>query len=149
MRIYMDMCSLQRPSDDRTQLRIRVESEAVLGILALCESGKAELVSSVALRFEIDRNPHPLRRSYAEEALSVAGPFVSATASVVDRARKYVGGGIKPLDALHLACAVEAGAAYFCTCDDRLLKRARNVDTGATRPVSPLELMEALEDEER
>ncbi|HEX9939676.1 MAG TPA: PIN domain-containing protein [Longimicrobium sp.] len=149
MRIYLDMCSLQRPSDDRSQLRIRVESEAVLGILSLCESGGAELVNSDALRFEIGRNPHPLRRSYAEEALSVANHFVPATSTVADRARKYVDRGIKPLDALHLACAVEGGAAYFCTCDDRLLKRARIVDTGATRPVSPLELMEALEDEER
>jgi len=52
---------------------------------------------------------------------------------------------MKPLDALHLASAVEGSAAYFCTCDDRLLRRAREVETGATRPVSPAELIEEPE----
>jgi len=40
------MCSIHRPLDDKAQLRILVESEAVLGIIALCESGQADLVSS-------------------------------------------------------------------------------------------------------
>ena len=43
---------------------------------------------------------------------------------------------MKPLDALHLA-----EADFFCTCDDRLLKRARAAHTGQTRVVSPLELV--------
>jgi predicted nucleic acid-binding protein len=33
--------------------------------------------------------------------------------------------GIKPRDALHLACAVHAGADSFITCDDKLVKRAK------------------------
>jgi len=44
MRIYFDTCSLQRPLDDKTQLRILLESEAVLGLLALCDSEEVELV---------------------------------------------------------------------------------------------------------
>ena len=53
----------------------------------------------------------------------------------------YLEEGIKPVDALHLASAVEAKADYFCTCDDRFLKRAKAVDTGQTKVVSPLELI--------
>jgi predicted nucleic acid-binding protein len=34
MRIYLYICCLQRPLDDQTQPRIRVETEAVLAILA-------------------------------------------------------------------------------------------------------------------
>jgi hypothetical protein len=67
MKIYLDMCSLQRPLDTKTQLRITVEAEAILGILALCESGQAELVASEALVFEAGRNPHPVRKRYAAE----------------------------------------------------------------------------------
>jgi predicted nucleic acid-binding protein len=144
MRIYLDMCSIQRPMDDRNQLRIRLEAEAVLGVVALCEAGKAELLTSNALRFETERNPNPVRRSYAEEVLLKAADFVEAASAVEQRARAYEASGIKPLDALHLASAVEGGANYFCTCDDRLLKRARSVDTGTTRPVSPLELIEEI-----
>ena len=57
------------------------------------------------------------------------------------RAREFGATGMKPLDALHLASAVEAEAEFFCTCDDRLLKRAREAETGQTRVVSPLELV--------
>lgn len=36
MKVYMDVCCLCRPFDDRTQDRIRIESEAVLTILGRC-----------------------------------------------------------------------------------------------------------------
>lgn len=57
MLISVNMCSIHRPLDDKTQLRIKVESEAVLAIIALCESGPGELVSSDALEYEAGRNP--------------------------------------------------------------------------------------------
>ena len=65
MLIYLDMCSICRPLDDKSQLRVLVESEAVLGIIAVCESGQAELVSSDALDYESERNPNPERKAYA------------------------------------------------------------------------------------
>lgn len=145
MRIYLDMCSIQRPLDDRTQLRVQVEAEAVLGIVAFCESGRAELVDSDALRFETARNPYPDRRSFTEETLSTAKHFISSSSAVEQRSREYVENGVKALDSLHLASAVEAGADYFCTCDDRLLRRAKAVDTGNTRAVSLLELIEEID----
>src|ERR1051325_10353973 len=145
MRIYLDMCSIQRPMDDHAQERVRLEAEAVLGILVLCDAGEVELLDSDALRFEARRNPYPIRRSFVEEALARAPHLVRTTVLIQQRAQGYIQDGIKPLDALHLASAVEGGAAYFCTCDDRLLRRAKVVDTGATRPVSPLELIEEIE----
>jgi predicted nucleic acid-binding protein len=45
------------------------------------------------------------------------------------------------LDALHLASAIEAQADYFCTCDDRLLRRAKALDTSPTKVVAPIELI--------
>jgi predicted nucleic acid-binding protein len=39
MKIYLDTCSLQRPLDNKSELRILLESEAVLGLVAQCESG--------------------------------------------------------------------------------------------------------------
>jgi predicted nucleic acid-binding protein len=52
---------------------------------------------------------------------------------------------MKALDALHLACAESANAAYFCTCDDKFLKKAKAVKELKTSVVSPLELVEVLE----
>ena len=110
MKIYLDMCSLQRPLDTKTQLRVAVEAEAVLGILALCESGQAELIASEALAFEGERNPHPVRKRYTLEVLSKATLFVPTDSRVEERARTLHASGIKPLDALHLASALEAQA---------------------------------------
>ncbi len=135
------MCSLQRPLDDKAQIRIQVEAVAVIGILALCESGQAELISSIALDYETKRNPHPIRKNYATDVLAKARHFIRLSSKVGQRARELNQAGLKPLDALHLACAEEAGADFFCTCDDRLLKRARVVHSGPPKVVNPLELI--------
>jgi predicted nucleic acid-binding protein len=131
--------------DDQAHFRIHMETEAVLGVLAWCEAGKAELVSSVALNYEVDHNPHPVRKAFVQEILLNSRLIIQASASVEQRARHYGVQGIKPLDALHLACAVDAQASYFCTCDDRFLRRAKQIDTGQTQVVSPLELIEVIE----
>ena len=113
MRIYLDMCCLQRPMDDQTPFRIHMETEAILGVLAWCEAGNAELVSSVALNYEVDHNPHPVRKAFVQETLSKSNLIIQASDSVEQRARSYGAHGIKALDALHLACAVEAQASHL------------------------------------
>ena len=72
MLIYLDMCSIHRPLDDKSQLRILVESGAVPRIISLCESGQVDLVSSDALEYEMERNPRPERKAYALDVLSHA-----------------------------------------------------------------------------
>ncbi len=144
MRIYLDMCSLQRPLDDKAQLRVRLEAEAVVGIISFCDSGHAELVSSDALEYETERNTHPVRKAYALGILDRAIRLVRLSPNVEQRARALTEAGLKPFDALHFSSAVEANADYFCTCDDRLLKRARTIHTGPPKVVSPLELVAEL-----
>lgn len=39
-------------------------------------------------------------------------------------AKRLKASGMKPLDALHLASASISKADYFCTCDDKFLKKA-------------------------
>src|SRR5438093_49621 len=123
MRIYFDMCSLQRPLDDKTQLRVLLEAQAVLGVLALCESGKADIVASE------DANPDSVRRDFADQAIAKAALFIRISPPIKADAQKFIDAGIKPLDALHLASAIAAKADYLCTCDDRFLKKARPLDT--------------------
>jgi predicted nucleic acid-binding protein len=113
--------------------------------LAWCESGKAELLNSVALTYEADHNPYPARKAFVQETLLKSNLIIQASDSVEQLARSYCAQGIKVLDALHLACAVEAQAHYFCTCDDRFFRRAKQVETRQTLVVSPLELIEVIE----
>ena len=145
MRVYLDTCAIQRPLDDLSQLRVRVEAEAVLAVVTAAEIGGVDLVTSDVLRFETENNPLPHRRDFARRVLALATDDVSTSTAVSTRAGGYEREGVKPLDAVHLASAVEARADLFCTADDTLRRRARQANTEATRVVSPLELVAALE----
>lgn len=101
-------------------------------------------MTSTALRIEAGRVQNRTRRDFAAGTLATASHDARATPGVRALARSYEQSGVKPLDALHLASAVEGEADLFCTTDDRLLKRARTVNTRKTRVVDPLELAAAL-----
>jgi predicted nucleic acid-binding protein len=145
IRIYFDSCAIQRPLDHADHLRILLEVEALIGIFALVDSGTIELVSSEALELEIARIPTPLRREYATNLLGQAVNSVLVTEQIEQRARLLVSQQIRSMDALHLACAEATTVNYFCTCDDRLLKRAKNISDLQIAVVSPLELIAELE----
>jgi predicted nucleic acid-binding protein len=85
------------------------------------------------------------RKDYVLEILSKTNLFIHISDSVEKRAKAFTNLGIKALDSLHLACSIEAEVDYFCTCDDRFLKRAKEIDTLQTKVVSPLELIAELE----
>lgn len=141
MRIYLDACSLQRPLDDRSQPRINIEAEAILTILHLVQFGELELLSSEALSFEIDRIPNSYRKLQATRMLKPASNVIQLNEAIEARAADFVKAGIKPLDALHLASASWMKADYFCTCDDKLLKKSVKLDKLAAKVVSPLQLV--------
>ena len=52
-RIYLDVCALCRPFDDQTQMRIRLETDAVQLILSHIRAGNLTLIVSPAHMIEI------------------------------------------------------------------------------------------------
>lgn len=144
MRIYLDTCSLQRPLDTRSQIRISLEAEAVTGLIGLCEDGSVELVSSDVLLFETRRNPWAERRAYALAVLATTEVFIQLDGTIRQRGAELEKRGLKPLDALHLASAEAARADYFCTVDDNLLKRGKAIARPEIRVISPIELIEEI-----
>ena len=56
IKIYLDTCCLNRPFDDQTQERIRLEAEAVLAILSRIEKGEWDWIGSEVLIDEIEQN---------------------------------------------------------------------------------------------
>jgi predicted nucleic acid-binding protein len=126
-RAYLDMCSLKRPFDDQRQRRVREEATAVAAIVALAETGEIVLVRSPAHLVENDANPREDRRLAAALWIDGAGVNVSLDAEVEARAGNLVALGFTPLDSLHLAFAERSGARWFVTCDDALLKLARQL----------------------
>ncbi len=145
MEIYLDCCCLQRPFDDKSQPRIAVEAEAILVVLALCESGHLKLLSSDALLFEIKQIPDQIRKENTLEILMLAEKTLELTAEIETLARNIQDHGIKPLDALHLAFASFSGIDYFCTCDDKFIKKARKLENLNTTVAYPTELVMELD----
>lgn len=117
----------------------------MLGILALCEMGKLDLVSSDALAYEVERNPLPVRKEHGRAVLSMARNHVVLSSEIKKRAEQLTALGIAPLDALHLAFAEAANAVYFCTCDDRLLRKADQIADLRVKAVSPIDLVQEIE----
>lgn len=144
MRIYFDTCSLQRPLDDKTQLRVSLEAEAVLGVLALCETGEASLVSSDILVLENDRNPQAKRKAFVAGVLEQAAGVIKVDEVIGTRAKELEKRGFKAFDALHVACAEAGKVDYLCTCDDRMLKKARRQVDLCVKVIAPLELAQEL-----
>jgi predicted nucleic acid-binding protein len=144
-KVYLDTCSIQRPLDTLSQIRLRLEAEAILGILAQVQTGRVVLISSTVLELEVAQNPLALRRGHGRQILRQAAAIVKVDASIEERAAEFKRRGIKSMDALHLACAEAAGVDYFCTCDDNLLRKAKRIALSRIRSVNPLELAEVLE----
>lgn len=124
VRIYLDACCLNRPFDDQTQARIRLEAEAVLMILTECETGDWEWIGSAVLDWEIEQIPDPERLRRVRSLAVHAHHYVSVGPSEVERAEELETWGIAAYDALHLACAESGGADVLLTTDDRLLRRS-------------------------
>lgn len=145
VKLYLDTCSIQRPLDTLLQIRIRLEAEAILGLLAQVSKGKIELISSTVLELEIMRNPLAMRREHGEQVLALATTIVIVDEFIEQRATKFAQLGVKMMDALHLAVAEVANAEYFCTCDDRFLRRAKTLPNLRTKIVAPLQLIEEID----
>lgn len=127
MRIYLDNCCLQRPLDDQTQPRIRVETEAVFVILAAVQAGELFLLSSEALEYEVGRIPDEARRSEILSVLELATERLLITDAVEALAVAFEQQGLRGIDAIHLALASIAKADFFTTCDDKLFRQAQTI----------------------
>ena len=125
MKIYLDTCCLNRPFDDQTQERIRLETEAIMIILGRVSRKEWTWLGSRVLQIEIDRAPDMDQQS----RLKRIADFIEQSVDIGEKEAKRAGEleklGFVGFDAVHLACAESGGADVFLSTDDRLLKRAK------------------------
>ena len=127
MKIYLDNCCFKRPFDDQKQLRIKLETEAKLSIQENIRSGSYQLIWSYMLDYENSRNPFQERREQITKWRVYSKTDIEEDEKLVDIATRINQHGIKKMDSLHIACAITAGADYFLTTDDEILKRAVHI----------------------
>jgi len=126
MKIYLDVCCLNRPFDDQSNYKIHLESEAVLTILSFCEEGKYALINSEVIEFEIGETPDIVLRDQLYSIIRIAKMKILITDNIVSRAKYFESMGINAFDALHLACA-EHNADILFTVDNNFLKKANKI----------------------
>ena len=129
MKIYLDVCCLNRPFDDQTQDRIRLETEAIYTILKKIEVGEFELLNSDIIFYEVEKILDITRKHRINCILSLAYQYINLDDEIKNRAHNIQDFGIKSYDALHIASAESAKATIFLTTDDQLLKKAKNYKT--------------------
>lgn len=123
-RIYLDVCSLQRPFDNQTQPRVRLEAEAIKLILGRVEEGEFEWLTSEVVDYEIAQNPDAERALKARLLVAHAGKKIIVGEAEIVRANEIEQLGLTGFDALHMACAESGNVDVFLTTDDKLVKRA-------------------------
>jgi predicted nucleic acid-binding protein len=124
MLIYLDVCCFNRPFDDQAQERVRLESEAVLLILGRCQRGEWQLMGSETIALEISQTHDLERKSQLRALADLATLQVVVDESMQVRAGLFVQQGLRPFDALHLACAEASRVTVLLTTDDRLVRWA-------------------------
>lgn len=99
------------------------------------------------IEYENSRNPQPLRREWVEKVVDLAEESQQVNEVIRQRARHLEQGGVKVVDALHLACAEAAQADYFVTGDDRLIKRYQQLKGAEAKPTicNPTEFVRKIE----
>lgn len=139
MRVYLDNCCFNRPFDDQTALSIRLETEAKLYVQDQIKSGALSLGWSYILDYENAANPCEERSAEIERWEKLADRRTQETPKIISLMNNCVQVGLKPLDALHVACAVALACDVFLTVDKGILRKALMVE--GIRIMSPIDFL--------
>jgi len=143
MKVYLDLCCFNRPFDDQSQLLVRLQTEAKLSVQQSIRNRDHALIWSAVLDLENADNPDMERKTAIAEWKSLAEVDVATTVAVEDLATILAGNGLKPMDALHMASAIEAGAGCFLTTDKQILRRMKS--DARIQVLDPVEFIREME----
>jgi hypothetical protein len=139
--LYLDNCCFNRPFDDQSYIKIKLETEAKLYIQNQILLGKYALIWSYILEFENNQNPFEDRMFSIYDWKKISTYHCVETAEIIKFAESLHEKGIKTKDALHISCAKFSNADYFLTTDKKLL----NFHIPDVNIINPLQLINFYE----
>ena len=128
LRLYLDMCVLNRPFDDQSQPKVMIEAQIFIMLVAMVSEGLFNLVNSFALEYENSKNPNVENMMKMADFLEYSTDYIHYSEDILDRSLEFEKWGLSGMDAVHIACAEKAKADCFLTCDDKLIKKLQRVD---------------------
>lgn len=120
---YLDVCCLNRPFDDWSYDRNRLEGEAVIKIFKQVKSGKYKLVSSEAIQAELIKMTNFNKLKSIKKLLKLVDYEIILNEEIDKRFQELEKLGFSLYDSFHVACAECAKIDILLTTDDRLLKK--------------------------
>jgi len=147
VQIYLDTCCLNRPFDEQIDEKVILETEAILGIIDRCEIKKDwSFFSSDVLDDEISRIVHPVKKQNVLALYRFASTHIDLNDTTIKQAKMHERFGLRPFDALHIACAEFAQADVLLTTDKKFIRQTKQLKL-KTRVVNPLVwLMEMIDE---
>jgi predicted nucleic acid-binding protein len=136
-RIYLDACTINRLTDDPSQLRVRQEAEAVNLVLSAIAAGTFEWMASTVLQYELAQNPDAAKRFDSLQLLSYAGVLFAPDTETFRRAKLLEAFGFGAFDAVHLAVAEQCDAPFLLSTDDRFCKLGARLTDSTVAIVNP------------
>ncbi|MFW6307886.1 MAG: hypothetical protein ACOC08_04520 [Campylobacterales bacterium] len=143
-RVYLDNCCFNRPFDDQSHVKIRLETEAKLEVQARILLHKLELAWSYILDFENMANPYNERCETIQEWRKHAKIDIDESGTVLKKAHELSTLGLKNKDSLHVACAIEAKCDFFLTTDRKIINKSYLIQEISV--CTPIDLIEKDEE---
>jgi predicted nucleic acid-binding protein len=137
-KIYLDVCTLCRPFDNQSMMRIRLETDAYYLILKSIQDRTFEIIVSPVHFKEIEAIDDIYERIELTVLLNRYGKKPSFQLNEIKRRTEDLHSlNFGVADAAHVAFA-ETSADYLITCDDKLLKKVRKLKDINMEAVNPV-----------
>ena len=141
-KIYLDVCTYNRPFDNQTQMKVRLETEAKLFIQWSIKEKKYSMVWSYMLDYENNNSPYEEKKRAIIPWKEIADDYCSSSDTILRLGNEIMGYGIKGKDALHIACAIEKDCEYFITTDNKLT----NKSIAKIKIINPIDFVRKMEE---
>jgi predicted nucleic acid-binding protein len=126
LRIYLDLCTFNRPFDYQGLLKNKLETEAKLFIQQGIIVGSYELVWSYILEYENNKNEFVDIRNAVYGWKMIAKIHCVESEEIIKYAEKLKDQNVRTKDALHIACSVYTKSDYLITTDKKLFNLRLN-----------------------
>jgi predicted nucleic acid-binding protein len=143
IKLYLDNCCFNRPYDDQEQIKIYLETQAKLFIQSKIEDGEYDLIWSFMLTAENEANIDNDKKDKISNWIKKSRSYIKYEKKIENIAYQIQDKtGIHSKDALHIACAITAGADYFITTDIKILKKTKIINE--IKIINPIEFIESI-----
>jgi predicted nucleic acid-binding protein len=139
-RIYLDNCCFNRPYDDQTNLNVHLEAQAKIFIQNEILKNTFQLAWSFMMDYEISFNPFSDRKEAFLNWKKLSVVDIDPVEGILTKGMELTAINIKRKDALHIACAIEAGCECFITTDGKIL----NKNISEIEVINPLDFIRKL-----